>query len=91
MHMLSKFIHTHLRMYKTKSAFSLMTEEHPLLVAWQSHLFLLTASRIIPPFLYFSDLKHHWVNISFRALMPSSLALLNVKLLRIFFLLFQRS
>lgn len=61
--MLSKFIHTHTYIYITKSAFTFMTEEHPLLVALQFHLFLLTVFCIIPSFLYFSDLKQHFVNI----------------------------
>lgn len=50
-------------MYKTKSALNLMTQEHPLLVAWQSRLFFLAVSCILPPFLYFGDLKHHWVDV----------------------------
>lgn len=71
-------------MYETKSVFSLMTEEHPLLMAWQSHLFLRTVFSYIPLFLFLwleTSLGEH----SFRALVPLSLALLNVKLLMILF------
>lgn len=77
---------SHTRMYKTKSAFNLMTEEHPLLVAWQPPLFW----QLLVLFLFF---VFEWLETSlgghfFRALIPSSLVLLNVKLM---IFIFQRS
>lgn len=79
------FFILHTRMYKTKSAFSLVTEEHPLLVAWQPPLFWQLLVFLF--FLYLSGLKPLWVDF-FRALIPSSLVLLNVKLV---IFIFQRS